>query len=316
MFFAVLLQDTISIPASLSYSESLKLLSKLSLKSSETATTAVDAIATTNIDNTVTKNSTTTTTTATVTATKATNTNNSGGSENNNKTLEPNIGNNGASKMNNAEVVRNLFTELINQKYKNRLIADVGLCLALWDLVSFGDPLIFPNDSATHVEVQFRMLVYRPVVGEVVEATVLHVDVDFGLLASIGFFANLQVPISNLPRPGYFDITKHAWIWQYVDDDEHDGDVADVNDVKAEYEIKTKDKIRMKITHVTFLPDPRTGVPTMSAQAQMKDVGLGPPIWWETDEQEIQDNNDDQQQQQQHKELDNKDIEGDETDEE
>ncbi len=286
MFFAVLLQDTISIPASLSFSESIELFNKLSLKSN---------------DKSISNNTSSLNTSGSAATVAAGNEANEGagegskaGSDRLRHTLDSSA---------RAESLRNLFTELINIKYKNRLIADVGLCLALWDLVSFSDPLIFPNDSATHIEVQFRMLIYRPVVNEVVQATVLNIDENYGITASLGFFANIQIPISNLPRPGYYDINKNAWIWQYVDDDEiNQKEVADVDEVEAEFEIKLKDRIRLKITHVTFSSSDSSlsatgGYPTMAAIGQMKDVGLGPPYWWDQDEQqEAADENEDDSQ--------------------
>lgn len=283
MFFAVLLQDTISIPASLSFSESIELFNKLSLKNGDKS----------NNNNNASPFSMKTTDSATAAAAgNEAGDNAAEGSKTGSDRLKHTLDSSAR-----AENIRNLFTELINIKYKNRLIADVGLCLALWDLVSFSDPLIFPNDSATHVEVQFRMLVYRPVVNEIIQATVLNIDENYGITASLGFFANIQIPISNLPRPGYYDINKNAWIWQYVDDDEiNQKEVADVDEVEAEFEIKLKDRIRLKITHVTFSSSDSTiatttsssigGYPTMAAIGQMKDVGLGPPYWWDQDEQQ------------------------------
>lgn len=42
----------------------------------------------------------------------------------------------------------------------------------------------------------------------------------------------------------------------------------------------------MKITHVSFSPDPITGLPSMVATGQMKDLGLGHVMWWDNEDDE------------------------------
>ena len=60
------------------------------------------------------------------------------------------------------------LTEEIDRKYANKVIADVGLCISVYDFESIGDAIIHQADGASHTEVVFRMIAFRPFIGEVI----------------------------------------------------------------------------------------------------------------------------------------------------
>jgi DNA-directed RNA polymerase III subunit RPC8 len=84
----------------------------------------------------------------------------------------------------------------IHSKYSNRVLHKVGLCLCLWDLLSASEGLINAGDSRVHVDgergqggkhrarllmmvaVTFRMVVFRPFKGEIVQAIITKIDKD------------------------------------------------------------------------------------------------------------------------------------------
>lgn len=45
---------------------------------------------------------------------------------------------------------------------------NVGLCIALKDIVKVGDSIILPGDGASHTEISFRYIVFRPRIGDII----------------------------------------------------------------------------------------------------------------------------------------------------
>lgn len=48
------------------------------------------------------------------------------------------------------------------------MIADLGLVVTLYDIQSIQGGFIYPNDGAAYFKVAFRVVVFRPFVGEVI----------------------------------------------------------------------------------------------------------------------------------------------------
>lgn len=44
---------------------------------------------------------------------------------------------------------------------------NVGLCIALWDITDLGDSHIIPGDGCCHTKVNFRYIVFRPFMTEI-----------------------------------------------------------------------------------------------------------------------------------------------------
>lgn len=45
---------------------------------------------------------------------------------------------------------------------------DVGLCIVLKDIINLKDSLILPGDGASHNEVIFQYVVFRPQIGDII----------------------------------------------------------------------------------------------------------------------------------------------------
>ena len=56
----------------------------------------------------------------------------------------------------------------LNRQFSNKVILDVGLCMALWDIQSVGLGQYFPGDGGVHMPVEFRYIVFRPFQDEVI----------------------------------------------------------------------------------------------------------------------------------------------------
>ena len=49
----------------------------------------------------------------------------------------------------------------------SQVIRNVGLCIMLYDILEVDSGFIFPGDGGAHIEIKFRLVVFRPSVGEV-----------------------------------------------------------------------------------------------------------------------------------------------------
>lgn len=95
-----------------------------------------------------------------------------------------------------------VLTEQIERKYANKVLADVGLCLTVYDFVSIGDALIHPSDGTAHTQVEFRMVVFRPFVGEVLKGKIVSCDED-NVRVSMGFMEDILIPSFALQSPSH-----------------------------------------------------------------------------------------------------------------
>jgi len=89
----------------------------------------------------------------------------------------------------------------------------VGLCIGLHDIQRLGDALVYPGDGSAHVKVTFRVVVFRPFVGEVIEGKILS-STPQGIKVTIGFFEDILIAPDMLPIPSFFE---EVWIWKYQD---------------------------------------------------------------------------------------------------
>ena len=48
-----------------------------------------------------------------------------------------------------------------------QVLPNIGLCIALLDVVEIGDAFIYPGEGSSHVAVKFNMVVFRPFRGEI-----------------------------------------------------------------------------------------------------------------------------------------------------
>ena len=84
-----------------------------------------------------------------------------------------------------------------NKKYGDRVLPNIGLCVCTLKIVDIGDYKIYPGDGAPHVEVHVKMLVFRPQVGEIIQAKVTEAN-EKGITASVGFFHDIFIQKDDL----------------------------------------------------------------------------------------------------------------------
>ncbi|KFB51302.1 AGAP012122-PA-like protein [Anopheles sinensis] len=102
----------------------------------------------------------------------------------------------------------------INRKLANKVLLNVGLCIALKDIVKLGDSIILPGDGASHTEVNFRYIVFRPMIGDVITGKIRSCSRE-GVHITLGFFDDILIPPSALQHPSRYEEAEQAWVWEY-----------------------------------------------------------------------------------------------------
>ncbi|XP_017472903.1 PREDICTED: DNA-directed RNA polymerase III subunit RPC8 isoform X2 [Rhagoletis zephyria] len=102
----------------------------------------------------------------------------------------------------------------INRKLANKVLLNLGLCIALKDIVSLKDSIILPGDGASHTEVLFRYIVFRPTIGSILTGKIRSCSRE-GVHVTLGFFDDILIPPSALQHPSRFEEAEQAWVWEY-----------------------------------------------------------------------------------------------------
>lgn len=175
-------------------------------------------------------------------------------------------------------------TAVIERTYIDKVVPDLGLVITLYDILDIQGGFVFPSDGAAHFDTKFRLVVFKPFVGQVLVGKVESCNKQ-GLKIDLGFFSDLHVPDYHCPEDYWFHSQDGLWAWKY-----------DGNDMYLDI----KEEIRVRIMDVKFHPVPneveRKGDETdtekiprgttenpfspMTIIASVKDEGLGLVSWW------------------------------------
>jgi DNA-directed RNA polymerase III subunit RPC8 len=185
-----------------------------------------------------------------------------------------------------------------------------------------GSSLIHPADGGAHFEVVFRLVVFKPYVGEVISGKVLECSKD-GIKVGLDFFTNCFIPYYHLFEPSSFDEAKKTWVWDdsHEDEEEEDDDeplaiqkgdminfeVHDVNFTGKTYSVKGVHTMESKVDASAAGAPVRkrsqsfdkgrsweeggnlrreriSNSTTMEVVGIMRSDGLGKNEWWENDD--------------------------------
>ena len=105
-------------------------------------------------------------------------------------------------------------TEVIEQRFLDRVIPDLGLVVTLYDVQSIEGGFIYPNDGAAFFKVKFRVVVFRPFVGEILVGKLKSCSKE-GLRVSLDFFEDVLVPEHALQEPSSFHDGEKLWVWRF-----------------------------------------------------------------------------------------------------
>jgi DNA-directed RNA polymerase III subunit RPC8 len=116
-----------------------------------------------------------------------------------------------------AKPILSAVTDALSEKYPNKVVPGLGLCVTLHDILHVGESQLYPGSAAHHTAVEFRVVVFRPHVGEVMTGTVVSCDPD-GVRVSLGFFDEIHVPARMLQPPSTWSAEEGVWIWDVTPD--------------------------------------------------------------------------------------------------
>ncbi|KAI1847353.1 hypothetical protein JX265_005588 [Neoarthrinium moseri] len=100
----------------------------------------------------------------------------------------------------------------INAKYANRVIQKIGLCICMYDLLWSSEGLIGHGTGLVNVNVEFRLIVFRPFKGEALFGRISSATPE-GLNIRTEFFEEIFVPFKELPDGCEFDHNQQTWTW-------------------------------------------------------------------------------------------------------
>lgn len=161
-------------------------------------------------------------------------------------------------------------TSELRKTYVDKVIRDLGLCITLYDVSSIEGGFLFPGDGAPRFRVKFRLVIFRPFLGEILVGKVTGCNTS-GVQVSVGFFSDILIPEHLLQSPSVFDENEQLWIWRFNE-----------NDMWMDLE----EEIRFRVAQVDFPPLPveqEKGAPPFAPMQILGDInadGLGLLQWW------------------------------------
>jgi DNA-directed RNA polymerase III subunit RPC8 len=182
--------------------------------------------------------------------------------------------------------------DFINAKYADKVIHKVGLCVGFHSIISTSEGLIGHGSGIVNVNVDFRVVVFRPFEGEIVHGTITHSTIKGGVYLSQDFFEDIVVPPETLFEGTVWDKDENGtWthIWRTENasggTNEFFFDRAEKCMYRVEEEIWTDLSPQTQKPGQNFeAPEPTdestTRKPPYLIRGSMQLSGLGPTFWW------------------------------------
>ncbi|KAJ0236054.1 hypothetical protein HA466_0260610 [Hirschfeldia incana] len=174
-----------------------------------------------------------------------------------------------------AAPLEDAIKEVLKELFLDKVLS-IGLCVSIYDIRSVQGGFVLPGDGAPTYKVRFRIVVFRPFVGEVIAAKFKESDSN-GLRLTLGFFEDVYVPAPLIPTPNRcepdpYNRNQMRWVWKYGDD---------------EFIIDDSCQIKFRVENISYPPVPIERAEDAKPFAPMvvtgtiDDDGLGPVSWWE-----------------------------------
>lgn len=178
--------------------------------------------------------------------------------------------------------IEEVLTDELNKRFANKVVLQVGLVICLHDILDIGESYIYCGDGAIHTRCIYRMIVFRPQVGEVLVGTLKSSSKE-GLTVSFGFFENILIPSQQLNEPSQFNEMDQTWTWNFEDEGQTHVLVLEVGE-----------KLRFRVHAESFVdvsPHGPTSLSAATSELEKKEVpytvigsicesGLGLVKWW------------------------------------
>ncbi|KAI4237190.1 MAG: hypothetical protein L6R40_005968 [Gallowayella cf. fulva] len=93
-----------------------------------------------------------------------------------------------------------------------KVIQKIGLCICVYDILSASDGLIGHGTGIVNVNVEFRLIVFRPFKGEIIAGKISSASEE-GMRIALDFFDDIFVPSNLLFSNTTFNSQEQCWVW-------------------------------------------------------------------------------------------------------
>lgn len=169
----------------------------------------------------------------------------------------------------------------------HQVIQKIGLCICLYDLLTSSEGLIGHGTGLVNVNVEFRLVVFRPFRHEVLHGRITSASPE-GINLRTTFFSDIFVPATSLPAGTFFDHSQGVFIYRHP----HIPDLMHFDTYEmARFRIEEEewiDQTPEKPESDTAMDEEERRARRLSPWrivASMADDGLGPCFWWDEDEE-------------------------------
>jgi len=160
-----------------------------------------------------------------------------------------------------------LFKRTLNRRYANKVVHNIGLVICVQDIIHCSAGNIDSEVGGANFKVRFNLVVFRPVIDEVIEVRVKSQSED-GIVVGTDFFSDIFITKKSMKTPSVFSLEKQQWYWLY--DEENKMYIEKDNTVRVQI-------IEEKFTDANKLDE--NSAP-YQLTATIKPDGLGPVHWW------------------------------------
>lgn len=101
--------------------------------------------------------------------------------------------------------------------FVDKVIQSSGLCISVYDIENIEGGFIASGEGAPTYAVRFRLIMFRPFVGEILLAKFKSADAN-GLQLTLGFFDDIHIPSHLFPMPSNYgpDPDNEGYmVWSY-----------------------------------------------------------------------------------------------------
>lgn len=84
----------------------------------------------------------------------------------------------------------------------------------MYDILHISQGTVYAGDGAAFATVKFRMIVFKPFVGELLVGTIKSMDKN-GVIVSFDFFDQVIIPPGHLQEGSEWDPIEKCWYWPF-----------------------------------------------------------------------------------------------------
>jgi len=147
-------------------------------------------------------------------------------------------------------------TAVIESRFIDKVLQDGGLVVTLYDVDSIDGGFVYPSDGAAFFKVRFRLVVFRPFIGEILVGRLKSCNRE-GLRVSLGFTDDIIIPEHALQDPSFYDEAEKLWLWKFEGNDMY---------------MDIGEEIRLRVTSLRFNKPP-TPLDMVNASEEEKLIG-------------------------------------------